>query len=178
MEVTFTNRVPGNTKQVGLIKIDKAQGQVDVEDVRLSRERDPVTQRVIAEGDLTPDRARAFELVTTSWVHEARENLRDLKKLNYDSVEEPTTMDIIKQLFSARNARIVNKDGRETITYTRGNPNDAAAINQLLTTPLGAIAVDITERTPIGKQSQTMTIGRFEGDSDLEENPSFLVQFG
>jgi len=175
--------------------------------VRFSEEK--VKGKVVAERDETVDRARGFEVVTSSWTHEAGLDITQLKRLNYDSVEQGDTETIIKRLIPVKGdtppgsaagspssprpgtsgsgsetgsrpgtAGSGSNAGSETIekkTFTRGNPADAAAFNELLNSPLGVIALDIIQFTPIGKQVKSITIGR--DSSSPKTNPSFEILF-
>lgn len=176
------------------IRIDKSEESIDVEDLRLSEEKNKDC-RVVADADTTPDRARAFELIMSSWTHEAGMGTTQLNKLNYDSVEEATTEGIINRLLAADRKKPAgpavgspsgsrpgtsgadegSDEGSEkpkTDTFTRGDPDDAAGFNELLTSPLGFIALDILEFTPLATQVKSITIGSFS-----ESNPFLEILF-
>ena len=128
---------------------------------------------VLSTGDLTgADRARAFESITSVWQYEARLPLNQMRGLDYDQVEEPTTKGVIKAILEAG-------VDRESRTITRaGNP---AEFQQMLNTPLGRIGDEIVTYTPnFGK-----TVDRFElkrvgpsGDpDDANVEPAFELFF-
>ena len=146
-------------------KVKNANGDI-VADLRVDNNQ----KMIIAEDlrfdtDVTPDRARAWEVEMSAFQHESKLPPSELKALDYPLAEQPETR-------NALNGIIANKGTEEPFTIAKGDPD----FDTIMQTPLGKSGQNIADNVPGVKPVERVEVR--PGDSDVDEDPGLTLYYG
>jgi hypothetical protein len=123
-----------------------------IDDIRINRAEKSITNDDLNNDlDTTPNRARAWEVEMSLFVHESGMAPSDLESIHYDSVAEANTKPTIDAIVARR--------GDSFSLSSDSTGQDKLDFDAILATKLGRSSQTMIRDTPVGKQIVRIDIG-------------------